>query len=205
MVTANIVLASNTQFGWIHPFSIGPASIPSQYVPLAERFFGGGGTSHRGFPDNQAGPRDLMTGFPLGGNALLFHSTELRFPFLSDNINGVFFHDMGNVYSDLGSISFRYHQRDMHRFQLHGAGRRVRRPLSHARRPDPPRPGLQLQSADFQRPEGHLSGFAVEYGDWRAAARVAIFNSSSPSGRHFDMRLVLLDTHVAVRRPRRRA
>ena len=53
---------------------------PFSYVPIAEHLFGGGSTSHRGFPDNQAGPRDLKTGFPLGGNALLFHTTELRFP-----------------------------------------------------------------------------------------------------------------------------
>ena len=80
-------------------------------MPLPERFFGGGATSQRGFPDNQAGPRDPFTGFPIGGNALLFHSTELRFPFLGDNITGVFFHDMGNIYSGMGNISFRYQQR----------------------------------------------------------------------------------------------
>ena len=56
-------------------------------IPLPERFFGGGGTSHRGFPENQAGPRDTTTGFPLGGTALLFNQTELRFP-LSAKISG---------------------------------------------------------------------------------------------------------------------
>jgi outer membrane protein assembly factor BamA len=106
------VLSNNTQFVWIHPFSISPNSDAAQYVPLPERFYGGGSTSQRGFPDNQAGPRDLETGFALGGNALLFHSTELRFPFLGDNMTGVLFHDMGNVYSDL-HISFRYKQRDL--------------------------------------------------------------------------------------------
>ena len=35
-------------------------------VPLPERFFAGGASSHRGFPENQAGPRDTLTGFPLG-------------------------------------------------------------------------------------------------------------------------------------------
>ena len=58
-VHGDLVLASNTQFGWIHPFSIGPENDPAQYVPLPERFYGGGSTSQRGFPDNQAGPRDL--------------------------------------------------------------------------------------------------------------------------------------------------
>ena len=106
-------------------------------MPLPERFFGGGSSSHRGFPDNQAGPRDLKTGFALGGNALLFHSTELRFPFLSDNITGVLFHDLGNVYSDLGSISFRYKQRDLTDFNYTehavGFGVRYRTPVGPIR------------------------------------------------------------------------
>src|SRR3954452_14054293 len=110
-VHGDTVLASNTQFGLIRPFSTG-GSDPSLYVPLPERFYGGGSNSHRGFPDQQAGPRELTTGFALGGNALLFHSTEVRFPFLSDNMTGVFFHDFGNIFSNLKDISFRYKQRD---------------------------------------------------------------------------------------------
>ncbi len=136
-VHKDIVLASNTQFGWIHPFRISADSAPGQYVPLAERFYGGGSSSQRGFADNQAGPRDLLTGFAVGGNALLFHSTELRFPFLGDNITGVVFHDLGNVYSDLGSISFRYKQRDLQDFnymvQAVGFGVRYRTPVGPVR------------------------------------------------------------------------
>ena len=87
-----------------------PAGVdPTQSLPLPERFFGGGSNSMRGFPENQAGPRDPLTGFPIGGNALLFHSTELRLPLIGDNIDGVFFHDIGNIYSSLGKISFRFH------------------------------------------------------------------------------------------------
>ncbi|MEO8593898.1 MAG: BamA/TamA family outer membrane protein [Candidatus Solibacter sp.] len=136
-VHGDIVLASNTQFGWMRPFSIAPATDATQYVPLPERFYGGGSFSHRGFPDNQAGPRDLVTGFPIGGNALVFHSTEVRFPFLSDNITGVFFHDLGNVYSDLGSISVRYRQRDNTDFnymvQAAGFGVRYKTPIGPVR------------------------------------------------------------------------
>jgi outer membrane protein assembly complex protein YaeT len=131
------VLASNTQFGWLHPYSIAPGNDPAQYIPLPERIFGGGSTSHRGFPDNQAGPRDLLTGFAIGGNALLFHSTELRFPFLGENMTGVVFHDMGNIYSDLGSISFRYKQRDKTDFnymvQAVGFGVRYKTPVGPVR------------------------------------------------------------------------
>ncbi len=135
MIAPDVVIASNTQFGVIHPFGAG--GDPLNYVPIAEHFFGGGSTSHRGFPDSQAGMRDLVTGFPLGGNALLFHSTELRFPFLGDNINGVLFHDIGNVFSSLGGISFRFHQRDLQDFDymVHavGFGIRYRTPVGPVR------------------------------------------------------------------------
>jgi outer membrane protein assembly factor BamA len=128
----DIIFATNTQFGVIRPYRITPDSVtpsdPFEYVPFPERFFGGGSTSHRGFPENQAGPRDLLTGFPLGGNALLFHSTELRFPLLGDNVDGVLFHDLGNVFRDVSSISFRFRQRDIQDFDymVHAAGFGVR-------------------------------------------------------------------------------
>jgi outer membrane protein assembly factor BamA len=127
-VAPDVVIATNTQFGAIKPFRVTRDVDPFAYVPIAEHFFGGGSTSHRGFPENQAGPRDLLTGFPLGGNALLFHNTELRFPLLGDNINGVLFHDMGNVYRDVSSISFRFSQRDIQDFayMVHAAGFGIR-------------------------------------------------------------------------------
>ena len=34
-------------------------------IPLPELFFSGGASTNRAFPDNQAGPRDTKTGFPL--------------------------------------------------------------------------------------------------------------------------------------------
>lgn len=136
-LTGDVVLASNTEFGWIHPFSVTPGVDPFDYIPLPERFFGGGSTSHRGFPDNQAGPRDPVTGFPIGGNALLFHSTELRFPLMGANIGGVIFHDLGNVYSGLGDISFRVHQNGLTDFNymVHavGFGIRYRTPVGPVR------------------------------------------------------------------------
>ncbi|HLK48464.1 MAG TPA: POTRA domain-containing protein [Bryobacteraceae bacterium] len=127
-ITGDVVVASNTEFGWIHPFSVTPGVDPFDYVPLPERFFGGGSTSHRGFPDNQAGPRDPTTGFPVGGNGLLFHSTELRFPLMGANIDGVLFHDMGNVYSSVSAISFRTHQNNLTDFDymVHAAGFGIR-------------------------------------------------------------------------------
>jgi outer membrane protein assembly factor BamA len=80
-------------------------------IPLPERFFAGGGTSLRGFALNQAGPRDSVTGFPVGGQALLVLNQEFRFPmrlpFIGTSLGGAFFYDGGNVYSRLTRISFR--------------------------------------------------------------------------------------------------
>jgi outer membrane protein insertion porin family len=74
-------------------------------LPLAERFFAGGGNSLRGFGLNQAGPRDPTTGFPLGGTALFINNIELRMPpptlpFVQDNISFAIFHDAGNVFTN---------------------------------------------------------------------------------------------------------
>ena len=70
-------------------------------IPLPERFFMGGSESHRGFSINQAGPRDLEKGFPIGGNALFLNSLELRMPFAENRLGFVLFHDAGNVYSSI--------------------------------------------------------------------------------------------------------
>ncbi len=121
-----VVLARSTEFGDISAFHY--SGDPEEAIPLAERFFGGGGTSHRGFPEDQAGPRDGTTGFPLGGNALLFNQTELRFPLIGDNIGGVLYHDMGNIYSSVDDISFRVKQRNLQDFDymVHAVGFGVR-------------------------------------------------------------------------------
>jgi outer membrane protein assembly complex protein YaeT len=126
-----LTLARTVQFG-----SIGrTGGLPE--IPLAERFFAGGAASQRAFPDNQAGPRDLRTGFPLGGTALLFHSTELRFPLIGDNLGGVLFHDMGNVYSSVDNLSFRLRQKNLQDFDymVHavGTGIRYRTPVGPIR------------------------------------------------------------------------
>ncbi|HWF09792.1 MAG TPA: POTRA domain-containing protein [Bryobacteraceae bacterium] len=123
-----LVLARETQVGIQPAFSIPTNTEAGDPIPLAERFFGGGGNTQRGFPENQAGPRDLLTGFPLGGSALFFNNTELRFPLYGANINGVLFEDAGNVYSSLGDISFRTRQRDQTDFNymVHAAGFGVR-------------------------------------------------------------------------------
>jgi outer membrane protein insertion porin family len=139
-LTRYVTFARQTTFGVILPFATPAGLSDADAVPLPERLFGGGNVSHRGFPENQAGPRDLgapagpggtattPTGFPLGGNALLFNTFELRFPLLGDNINGVIFHDAGNVYHNLSSVSFRASQRDLRDFDymVHAVGFGIR-------------------------------------------------------------------------------
>jgi outer membrane protein insertion porin family len=129
-LTRDVIIARSLSLGVIN-------RISAAEVPLPERFFAGGATSHRGFNENQAGPRDLLTGFPLGGKALLIANTELRFPLIGDNIGGVMFHDAGNVYSKFSNISFRVKQRDLEDFDymVHaiGFGIRYRTPIGPVR------------------------------------------------------------------------
>jgi outer membrane protein assembly complex protein YaeT len=130
-----LVLARSTSFGIVHPLH--NVADPNTAIPLPEHFFSGGATSERGFPDLQAGPRDTSTGFPLGGTALLMNQTELRFPLLGDNIGGVLFHDMGNVYSSPSAISFRTDQHGLGDFDYMnhavGFGIRYRTPIGPVR------------------------------------------------------------------------
>jgi outer membrane protein assembly factor BamA len=87
-------------------------------VPLPERLYAGGATSDRGFPINGAGPRDLQTGYPVGGSGVIVNSTEFRLPaatlpYLGDSLSFVAFHDMGNVFahvSDMFPSIANYHQ-----------------------------------------------------------------------------------------------
>ncbi|HEY7306983.1 MAG TPA: POTRA domain-containing protein [Bryobacteraceae bacterium] len=127
----DLVFARSTEFGFI------ASTAPAESIPLAERLYSGGSTSIRAFPDFQAGPRDLTTGFPLGGNALFINSSELRFPLYGDTLNGVLFHDAGNVYSTLGDMSFRFRQRNLQDFnymvQDIGIGIRYRTPIGPIR------------------------------------------------------------------------
>ncbi len=87
-------------------------------IPLPERLYAGGATSHRGFGINQAGPRDLTTGYPVGGSGAVVNSIELRMPpptlpFVGQSVSFVLFHDMGNVFRsprDMFSSIKNFHQ-----------------------------------------------------------------------------------------------
>jgi outer membrane protein assembly complex protein YaeT len=132
-LTRNLVFARGVTFGVQDRIKGGPLND----IPLPERFFAGGANSHRGFAENQAGPRDLETGFPVGGKAVMVFNHELRYPLIGDSLGAVLFHDMGNVYSNFKSMSFRYTQRGLDDFdymvQSVGLGIRYRTPIGPIR------------------------------------------------------------------------
>jgi outer membrane protein insertion porin family len=116
------VLARNTRLGFETSFGPNPnvgssscagilleTNASCNAVPLPERLYAGGATSHRGFAINGAGPRDLQTGFPVGGNGVFINTTELRFPapvlpWVGDSVSFVLFHDMGNVFTHVSDM-----------------------------------------------------------------------------------------------------
>lgn len=87
-------------------------------IPLPERLYAGGATSHRGFGINDAGPRDLTTGYPVGGSGVVVNTFELRLPpatlpIVGNAVSFVLFHDMGNVFrypGDMFSSIKHFHQ-----------------------------------------------------------------------------------------------
>ena len=106
-IKRSFVFARSVRFGVEKPL----AGTTSQQIPLPERFFAGGGTSLRGFALNQAGPRDPVTGFPIGGTAELIFNQEIRFPmrlpYVGNRLGGAVFYDAGNVFSNFGHITLR--------------------------------------------------------------------------------------------------
>jgi len=102
-----LVFARSTRFGIQTPYG----NSLSTDIPLPERFFAGGGTSLRGFGLNQAGPRDPVTGFPIGGQTELIFNQDLRFPMhlplIGNRLGGAVFYDAGNVFPSIRKISLR--------------------------------------------------------------------------------------------------
>ena len=112
------VIAVSARAGAIEPFktlavrSEDPlGQFPSRNIPLPERFFAGGDSSHRAYGRddlgirgetlllNQAGDEYL----PVGGDGLLLLNLEYRFPVFGD-FGGTIFFDTGNVWADWRAI-----------------------------------------------------------------------------------------------------
>lgn len=108
-VSSRLTFVYAVRAGWVKPME------PGTVVPLRERFFLGGRSTVRGFPENEVGPRGapIFDQFgqvvysqrnPLGGDLALNLNAELRFP-LALGAQGVIFSDGGGVYLQDNRIS----------------------------------------------------------------------------------------------------
>ena len=77
--------------------------LGGQDLIQTERFFAGGGTTLRGFKQDEVGPKSSV-GNPLGGNAMFILNNELRFP-LWKWFDGAGFIDVGNVYREASDFN----------------------------------------------------------------------------------------------------
>jgi outer membrane protein assembly factor BamA len=134
-------LVASGRLGGIEAFSALPADIRDPFIPdlgdnglasedvfLAERFFAGGATTHRGFEQDDLGiPFSTCLGEdgafdpasdcaatlfadggglePAGGNGLALVNLEYRVPIFGP-VEGVAFFDSGNVWADWRQIDF---------------------------------------------------------------------------------------------------
>lgn len=92
-------------------------------LPVGERFFVGGASTHRGFKEQELGPKG-DDGSSLGGETYLLANVELRAPLLGP-VEGGLFLDVGNAW--LGRIEFS----DLR--WAAGAGLRLRTPVGPLR------------------------------------------------------------------------
>lgn len=100
-----VVLAGRVKGGLIEPMQ------STRQIPIVRRLFSGGANSVRGYELNFLGPRNAAND-PIGGEAVLEASLELRFPLIIyENLGGVVFMDAGNVFFkihdlDLGQLKY---------------------------------------------------------------------------------------------------
>lgn len=103
--------------------------LGSGIMPIPERFFAGGSNSFRGTRYDELGPKDPVTGNPIGGKALLLFNFEFSFPLTSriKNLYGVVFYDKGNVFVEMNKLDVTSLEDAL------GAGLRYRSPLGPVR------------------------------------------------------------------------
>jgi outer membrane protein insertion porin family len=78
-------------------------------VPIFERFFSGGASTIRGFPERKVGPRDPTSNDPIGGEATLVATLEEVLTIITDDrdrpiLKGTLFYDVGNVWRRTGDF-----------------------------------------------------------------------------------------------------
>jgi outer membrane protein assembly factor BamA len=89
------VLAASLRFGGIEPNA-------DRDIPVAERLYAGGRTTHRAFRRDRLGVPGVTlsdTGSPLGGNGLALVNVDWRFPLVA-GVGGIVFVDGGNVWAN---------------------------------------------------------------------------------------------------------
>ena len=86
------------RFGYIRPLS------PTTQVPINERFFLGGRTTVRGFPQDSIGLVNLNPyNYPIGGDVMENYNLQLNIP-VYNSINFFVFQDGGNVFLNTSDI-----------------------------------------------------------------------------------------------------
>lgn len=91
-----ITLATTARLGYARAHG-------SAALPVGERFYVGGGSTHRGFRERQLGPKGL-DGTSLGGTSYLLANAELRAP-LAGLLEGGLFLDVGNAWEGRIDVS----------------------------------------------------------------------------------------------------
>lgn len=99
------VLAGSLRVGSIEPLDDSPDDSPAgtllrQTVPISERFFAGGRTTHRAYRRDRLGiaGETVIEGIELGGEGLVLVNLDYRFP-LAGPLGGTVFVDSGNVWA----------------------------------------------------------------------------------------------------------
>ena len=116
----SLLLAGSVRVGAAYSLEQDP------YLPASERFFAGGSSSLRGFDTDYAGPLDPDSNKPLGGNALIVGSIEIRIPLFSFiHIAGLY--DAGNVFRTISDIRFQDFSHTV------GGGLRIKTPFGPLR------------------------------------------------------------------------
>jgi outer membrane protein assembly factor BamA len=101
-VTANTLLALGARAGWMTPLSGDAFNIP-----IEERFFNGGSTSVRSFPERRLGPTDYH-GYTIVGDTFMTYNAEYQFPIYGGVIGAAFIDagSVGETSGDTGPMRF---------------------------------------------------------------------------------------------------
>lgn len=78
-------------------FGVADSFGDSNSVPVFERFYAGGAETIRGYKERRVGPKDSLSGDPVGGESMALATAEYSIP-IASFLRGAVFYDVGNVY-----------------------------------------------------------------------------------------------------------